>query len=218
MNIVKFKKKLTDFDYIIGIDLALYHTGVSVYDIKKSAIIATYRLDQKNSQEDLILHSYEMWNDFIKNELVKKYPKSFLVKEAMPMQAGFKSSIGALFGLKGIHTILDLVCMQNNIAVYDEVGVHSISVKSLFKTAENKKPTKTDIGNSLKKIYDLSGLELTDDITDSIAVIYCLLNKKWTQDICDNIKELKKHKKTLSSSSAIQKIDEEIQELEQLKI
>lgn len=84
--------------------------------------------------------------------------------------------------------------MNPNLIPYDSVGVHTISVKALFRTEEIPKPQKEDIRKSLVGIYSIDDSLLTDNISDAIGVIYALLKRKWNADIEIQIKELKKGK------------------------
>ena len=87
--------------------------------------------------------------------------------------------------------------------IYDEKGIHSVSVKALFKTDEIQKPTKTDIKRVVSAYYGYEMSDLTDDQSDSMALIYTLLNKKWNADITAKIKEEKKEIKSLKMQKAI---------------
>ena len=101
---------------------------------------------------------------------------------------------------------------------YDEKGIHSISVKAMFRTEENQKPSKTDIKNKICEYYNLKRESLTDDQSDSIALIYTLVNKKWNADIDTRVKELKKEIKSLKAERTIAERQEEIANILSFKL
>lgn len=203
--IYKFSGFITDFDYIIGFDLAYHKSGIAIYDIKLKNIIDTFKIFIKNGSEASIFDLYSTLGETL-DVISKKYKGKILaIKEAMPLQCGVFTTVQTLQQLAKAHAALDICLYERpeNYFVYDEVGIHSISVKSLFKKNKDDKPTKKDIQERLREIYNLDGLEITDDISDAIAVIYTLINKKWNSDIKDKIKETKKEIITLKQDSTI---------------
>ena len=86
---VKFNKALADIDYIIGFDLALYNTGVCVYDIKDKKMVSTLMIsvDKAETQPAAIL--YEKIIIFL--EMLKvAHPMmrgAMILQEQMPQQA-----------------------------------------------------------------------------------------------------------------------------------
>ena len=103
---------------------------------------------------------------------------------------------------------------MDGVDFYDEVGVHAVSVKALFKTDETPKPTKTDIKKAVCAHYGLKTGDLTDDESDSVAVIYTLIKKKWNADLKDEIKRVKKEMKGLKQERAIAAHEKRIEELQ----
>ena len=203
--IYKFSCCLTDFDYIIGFDLAYHKSGIEIYDIEKKQIVNTFKVNIQNGGETSIFDLYSTLGATLDNISIK-YPGSILaIKEAMPLQCGKFTTVQTLQQLAKAHAALDICLYERpeEYFLYDEVGIHSISVKSLFKENKDDKPTKKDIQNKLREIYDLEGLEITDDISDAIAVIHTLIHKKWNSDIKDEIKAIKKEIKTLKQEYTI---------------
>ena len=147
-------------------------------------------------------------------------PNILITKEKLPNQNGRFSTIDTLQGLAQAHSIFDLAAYNSGIDVYDYDGVHAISVKSYFKTLTNiDKPQKEDISNYIQNQYpDIDLSEYTLDVTDSVAVALTLYNKKYNADITEKIKEYKKKIKTLKMQHAKDKIQEQINALEKIKI
>lgn len=206
MYVVDSDKQLQDYSYIIGLDLALYHTGISVYKIDEEKFVEYEEIlfnptDKEKQQTPVSILYFNLMKE--KLEYYKnKFPNSFLVKEQQPLQCGFKSTISTLMGLNMAHTIISILCYNLFIDEYDDKGIHSISVKALHKTDSILKPTKIDIMNDICREYDIDNKTLTDNISDSMAVVDCLIKKTWNAKIQEQNKELKKHLKTLTRESS----------------
>lgn len=203
--IYKFSGSITDFDYIIGFDLAYHKSGIAIFDIEKRSIVDTFKISIQNGRDASIFDLYSTLGAVLDNISIK-YPGSILaIKEAMPLQCGKFTTVQTLQQLAKAHAALDICLYErpDTYFVYDEVGIHSISVKSLFRKSKEDKPTKQDIQNRLREIYNLDGFEITDDISDAIAVIHTLINKKWNSDIKEEIKATKKEIKELKQDFTI---------------
>lgn len=213
----KFQKPLSEIGYIISFDLALYKTGVSIYDIANKTICQTDKIEVSHTDETPVATLYELLKDYL-TKAVKKYGQLIMiVKEAMPAQAGRFTTIATLQTLAKAHAALDIaVSKVNGTDFYDETGIHAVSVKALFKTEDCPKPTKGDIKIAVCDKFGLDKSRLSDDESDSIAVIYTLLKKKWNADIKDEIKRVKKEMKSLKQERAIEAHQKRIEELENM--
>lgn len=203
--IAKFSGCLTDFDYVVGFDLAYHKSGIAIYDIKSKKILDTFKVNIVNGRETSIFDLYLTLGATLDNISTKYNGRILAIKEAMPVQCGKFTTVQTLQQLAKAHAALDICLYERpeEYFVYDETGIHSISVKSLFKKNKDDKPTKQDIQNELRKIYNLDGLEITDDISDAIAVIHTLIHKKWNADIKDEIKAVKRDIKGLKQEYTI---------------
>lgn len=217
--IAKYNYKLSDFSYILGVDLATYKTGISLYDISKKMFVEFIPLTiHKNSTN----RNYDLYAELVHlfSRLSKQYEgKILVIKERCPQQNGKFTTSNTLQSLAGSHAVLDVAlgCCSNPIA-YDENGIHSTSIKTLFKSPICPQPQKDDIRKALVERYHLDDTLLTDDISDAIAVVHTLLVKKWNADIDDHIKEIKKEIKKLKAKNAISARQAEIERLLALKI
>lgn len=220
----KFKEKIDCYDYIIGFDLALHKTGVSIYNIKKKRFTQYDMIISKGTGEEIFYDLYEKIKEYIWNFWHKDGGHILVIKEALPAQCGKFTTVKTLQQLAKAHAALTIAVaelqkdMHKNICFYDDDGVHSVSVKSLFSTEECKKPTKTDIRNKIVEIYKVDNSKLTDDISDSMAVIHTLINRKWNLDIQEEIKKIKKEIKSLKKESTIKERKEEIEFLSSIMI
>lgn len=213
----KFQRPLSEIGYIISFDLALYKTGVSIYDIKNKTICRTDKIEVLKSDEKPVATLYELLKDYLTKSVEKYGDLLMVIKEAMPAQAGRFTTIATLQTLAKAHAALDIaVAKVNGVDFYDDIGVHAVSVKALFKTEECPKPTKTDIKEAVCDKFKLDKSKLSDDESDSIAVIYTLLQKKWNADIKDEIKRIKKEMKSLKQERAIAAHEKRIEELERM--
>lgn len=215
----KYLCELNQFTHIVGIDLATYKTGTCVYDTQNKKFCEGKELvvEKDSSQKNLDL--YFLLTDFLKG-VTKKYGNKILVtKESCPKQNGPFTTVNTLQSLAGSHAILDVVLGLNTGCMpYDEVGVHSISVKTFFRSEALPKPQKGDIRKELVAMYNLDDTKLTDNITDSMGVVHVLVYRKWNNDIDAQIKELKKEIKKLKTPKAIDLRKEEIEKLTRLKV
>ncbi len=212
---IKFQKLLSEIDYIISFDLALYKTGVSIYDIAKKSIVRTDKIEVSHTDETPVATLYTKLKEYLTSAVEKYGNLLMIVKEAMPAQAGRFTTIATLQTLAKAHAALDIaVAKVDGVDFYDEVGVHAVSVKALFKTEETPKPTKTDIKKAVCAHYGLKAGDLTDDESDSVAVIYTLIKKKWNADLKDEIKRVRKEMKGLKQERAIVAHEKRIEELQ----
>ena len=218
--IFKFSCKIYEFDYIIGFDLAYHKSGIAIYDIKNKCILDTLKICIPNNREASIFDLYSTLGNMLDNISSKYNGKILAIKEAMPLQCGKFTTVQTLQQLAKAHAALDICLYQRSkqYFVYDEVGIHSVSVKSLFKKNKEDKPTKKDIQNKLCEIYDLKCFDLTEDISDAVAVIHTLIYKKWNADIKDEIKNVKKEIKELKQESAIRGKEKYIEYLKDIMI
>lgn len=220
----RFKNKITYYDYIIGFDLALHKTGISIYNIQKKKFIQYDMIISKGSGEEIFFDLYEKIKEYIWDFWKRNGGAILIVKEALPAQCGKFTTVKTLQQLAKAHASLTIAIMElqkdlhNNICFYDDDGIHSVSVKALFATEECKKPTKTDIRNKIVEMYKVDNSKLTDDISDSMGVIHTLINRKWNLDIKEEIKKIKKEIKSLKKESTIKEREAEMQFLSSIMI
>lgn len=224
-NIIKFKEPLSSYQYILSFDLAKNISGYSLVDIVNDKIISTGIINTNHNQNSFL---WDYFYDEIKKtirECLKligenNLDKIFIVKEKLPSQNGRFSTIDTLQTLAKTHAIFDLAATHTGIDIYDYDGVHATTVKAYFKSLlDIEKPQKEDIANYIKNKYkDFDFKDSTLDVTDSVGVTLTLINKKWNFDICEKISSLKKEKKSAKSSNKIKRIEDEISNLESLKV
>lgn len=214
---IKFKNKLENYDYIIGIDLANYKTGLCVYSIKQNRFVDFIEIEVSKQSEDKIFELYNKLDKFFVDLATKNPGKYFIVKEACPSQNGPFSTISTLQSLAQAHAVLDIVAHLHDVPFYDYRGVHSITVKAFFRTKENSKPQKEDIRKEIVSAYNLDNTKLTDNISDSMGVVHVFIHKKWNADIDQEIKNIKKEIKALKKEEAVNIRKDKIQALEDIK-
>lgn len=215
---IKYNYDLTNLDYILAFDLALYKTGTSLYDIKTKKIVKSDKIEVPKNAQHPVVELYNLLTKYFEKIKAEYGNKIMIVQEAMPQQAGKFTTVATLQGLAKAHAVLELCVEHSGLIFYDEKGIHSISVKAMFRSEENPKPTKTDIKNKVCEYYDLNSKELSDDQSDSIALIYTLVNKKWNSDIDERVKVLKKEIKNLKVERAISERQEEIDKILSFKL
>lgn len=220
MEYAKFKNQLSEYKYILGIDLATYVTGVSLYDVQSNTFPI---LQEIVVSKDSDCKSFDLYNQltFLFQE-IRTFANGavLIVKEALPIQNGPHSTINTLQSLAGSHAVLDIVVAQNNdlFHYYDDKGIYTISVKALFKSEKVHKPDKKDVRQGVVDYFHLDDSLLTDNISDSIGVIYTLLQRKWNNDLQEEIKSVKKAMKPLKREYTKAIHQQHINFLESLKI
>lgn len=218
-ELVKCNKNLKDIPYIIGVDLALYRTGVCVYHPDTDTFSDLQEVQVPHETDTPMLTLFEGLADYFEIVTHKYGTGGMVVQEAMPAQAGPHSTINTLQALAKAHGILELcVCISDDLYRYDKTGVYSVSVKSMFKTEEIQKPTKQDIQAKLIELYHCNFDGMSENISDAMGVVYTLVNRKWDNDIKDRQREVRKEIKGLKSAKAIAIHQIELQRLEELKI
>lgn len=223
---VKFNRRLDDYNYILSFDLAKHKTGYALIDFK-SKKIEKYGLIVTDKENIMPWdYFYSKLREIIEEIRVKTNGNNFFViKERLPNQNGPRSSIAALQELAKAHAVFDLFVAQNGIDYYDYIGIHSVSVKSYYKTQYGiEKPQKIDIFHCLQQEFgELKnvGEKETDDwsldVSDAIALAQTLVNRKWNADIDAAIKEEKKKIKELKNPRSIEAHQNNIEKLLELK-
>lgn len=217
---IKFQYNIKNFDYILSFDLAKKISGYSLMDLKEKTVVDTGLI---TTEED---HPWSaLYNAFenIYENLYYKYCFShknvLIIKERMPSQAGARSTINALQELAKVHAIFDFWCQRHHRDFYDYEGVHSVTVKALFKHLTGlEKPSKQDIADQISILLNNPEIAKMDlNITDSIAIAVTLLMRKWNSDIDKEISLLKKEIKKYKTDKKKNELKERIEFLTKLK-
>ena len=217
---VKFKRKITDYGYILTFDLAKSKSGWALLQIEPFQILEKGMITTKKEEA-------MPWDDYyhqildIFNFVKQKYGDNFfIIKECCPQQAGKKSSISALQELGKAHAIFDLATVHADVDYYDWTGVYAVSVKAVFKHKLQmlESPDKYEINGYIRAAYpeiELGPFEL--DISDAIGVGITLIERKWNVDLDGEIKAQRKAYKELRSERARKLLMDKIEFLETLR-
>lgn len=220
---IKFQKSLSDFKYLVMFDLASKITGVCVWDLNKSKPINVQVLKTSNNCElkvEDLYHLLKNYFDFLSKVLHINLDDVLVYKEAMPAQLrGGSSTVQTFISLARSHAILDFFTYENNLAIYDYVGVYPISTHAYFRRLKNLDPKqsvdKKDLLSYVQETYHLDGL--TYDESDAIFLAKTFVEFKWNKDLDEEIKVVKKHQKSLKAPHAIIACEETKNRLEGLK-
>lgn len=220
---IKFKNSIKEYKYLVMFDLASKISGVCVFDIQNRRPLFTEVIKVTHKCSPFVLELHDLINDFFYNLYAKhgiKLEDCLVSKEMPPSQAGRMTTIQTLNALAKSHGILDLYCALRQIDVYDYVGVAPITTHSYFKKIKGLdskyKVEKEDIRDYVSELYGISGLTL--DESDAVFLAKTLIESKWNSDLAEQIREVKRHRKTLKAAHAINACDSEINRLEGLKI
>lgn len=223
VQIVKFQRKLFDFQYVLSFDLAKHQTGYSLVNIFNKEIVDCGLIICDSDNPDIWLDMEEKISNVIAG-VIERFgiENFFVVKEAMPKQAGRFTTISTLSALAQSHAILSFACSKLDVNIYDLIGVAAVSEKAVFKQLIGiEKPEKKDIFESVMKMYGIQDSlksVLNYDITDSVAVVETLISKKWNSDIQQEVKELKKMQKKYKTEKKQMEIENKISGLLNLSI
>lgn len=220
---VKFKQKVTNYKYLVMFDLASKITGVCIYDIKNQKPLQTQvikvaghlELSAAELKQQIATFFLNLENSGISKEEI------LVSKERMPTQIhGGASTIQTFVALARSHAILDVFLYENNYNTYDYLGVSPSTTHAYYKRLCGNK----DIKITKEMIRDYLCAQfpechnLTLDESDAVFLAKTLLEVKWDSDIQEEIRAQKRHKKTLKVNAAIEKVDQQIDFLNSLKI
>lgn len=221
---IKFKKKLSTYDYLLMFDLASKVSGICLFDLRHHTARFTRVLKVTG---ELDLPSAELAQKLDRFFLSLKeegydLSKILVAKEAMPVQLrGGSSTVQTFIAMARSHAVLDNYLYEHNIDTYDYVGVYPISTHAYYKKLTNApadtKVTKEGIRDLVLKLYpDLNIITL--DESDAVFLAKTLIDVKWNKDLDEAIREQKRHRKTLKAPHAIAAVDEKIKALAEMKI
>ena len=223
---VKFKKGINDFKYLVMFDLASKNTGVCLWDLQKNEPILTQTLRVKGEVElpaaellDLIIRFF---NDLVFSIGGVSNKDILVMKEAMPTQLrGSSSTVQTFLALARSHCTLDTCMFQNDMAMYDYVGIYPTTWHNYFKRIKgldkDHKVEKEEVHEYVVSKYKLEQ-NISMDESDAVFMCEAFLNVKWDNDIKERVLEVKRHRKMLKAPHAIKLCDEEIERLNGLKI
>ena len=219
--VLKGKRKINEFKYCLAFDLAHRLSGYALVDVKNREVLeaGTYTIDCKEDScyELELKHMLQKTIDMI----VSKYGKEnfFVAKEREPLQKGPITTIFTLIALARVHGVFNLIMQENELYVYDFVGVHPLSVKAYMRKQLGllQSPSKTQIKNWIEDNYDGVDVHfLTEDVTDAVAVAETLFAVKYNLDIKEMQKVLRAEMKSKVQTAAAEKYKEKIADLQAL--
>lgn len=214
--VIQGKKGLNEYKYLVMFDLASHNTGVCLWDIENNIPVKTFSIVADKVDGIFVSNLYKQLDIFF-NKLLDmgiKKEEVFVSKEAMPVQLrGGSSTVQTFIAMAKAHAILDLFLDQHDIDVYDYKGVYPATTHAYLKKllGEDVKKTvdKKDIKEYVTKTY---GIEVNNfDESDATFLAATLVESKWDKDIQEEIKEVKRHKKTLKANKAIADCDAKLE-------
>lgn len=217
---VKFDKGIDGYRYLVMFDLASKVTGVCLWNIGEDRPERTDIIKVGGTHEPPTVGLYrqlELYFGGLEREISLK--DILVSKEAMPIQAGKFTTIQTLVSLAKSHAILELFLYQYGIDSYDGVGVYPASTRAYFKhicpLPDGRHEEKTDINAYVVGKYGLPPISL--DESDAVFLAETLIHSKWNRDIDEEIREVKRHRKTLKAAHAIAACDDRISALSKMK-
>ena len=217
---IKFTKKLSDYDWLVMFDLATKSTGVCVWDLKNGRPAFTYNIVTTGNTGNRAKELWDGLDRFFVNFMLKGNPKVLVHRELCPVQQGRFTTAKTLISLGKSHAVLDLYLAENGFDYYDLEGVSPSTTHAYFRRLNGlgakDKVEKEDVRAYLVKEYGMDP-KLCLDESDAAFLAKTFVDVFWNQKIDEEIKERKRHRKTLKAPSAIAAVDAQIEGLGSLK-
>lgn len=221
---IKFKKKLSDYDYVVMFDLASKISGVCVWDIAKGRPILTRKLVVRDGEANKAAGLISQIDGFFMNLTdqlgIPDLSKVLVYRELCPVQQGRFTTAKTLIALGKAHAVLDIYLAEKGLDYYDLMGVAPATTHSYYRKLRGlpstEKVEKTDIRDYLISEYGIEG-DLSLDETDAVFLAKTFVDVFWNKELREEIKERKKHMKALKAVNAIEKVKDEISFLSSLE-
>lgn len=199
---------------ILMFDLASHITGWCLYDVVSGRPVqhGVITINRENPNPD-----YDL-KEALKKTIALFAGKDIMISvEAMPTQLrGGASTIKTFIAMAQAHADLAIACAEARVSMYDRIGVYPVSTHAYLRRLLGKdqdfKPEKEDIRSYCCNLWQLDEKTISYDESDAMFLAKTLIDVKWDKDIDEEIRDLKRHRKTLKERSAIAKIDAEIAE------
>lgn len=218
---IKGKESLNKYKYLVMFDLASKVTGVCLWDLQKNEPLQTGVLKIDTSVGLPVASLYDALDKYF-DAIGQVVPleEVLVYKEAMPTQLrGGSSTVQTFIALARSHAVLDLYLDQHNMVSYDVTGIYPASTHAYFKHIKGlgvaDKVDKQMINEYVRERYEID--ELTLDESDAVFLAETFVMSKWNRDIDELVREVKRHKKTLKASHAINECNNKIELLLSLK-
>jgi len=220
----KFRKKLSEYDYLVIFDLATRSTGACVWDLRKGEPLYTENLITTGKTGNRARELWDALDRFFVHLACKfglVYSSKILVhRELCPIQQGKFTTAKTLISLGKSHAVLDLYLEERAIDYYDLEGISPSTAHAYFRRLAGldarDKVEKEDIRDYLVREYGIDPSTGLDE-TDAIFLAKTFVDVFWDKQIDEEIKERRKHRKGLKAPAAIAAVDAEIERLRSLK-
>lgn len=221
---IKFEKKLSDYDYLVMFDLATRSTGVCVWSLPEGKPLWTTNITTTGKTGN---RARELWDgldrfflDFSDKLGEGAFPKTLVHRELCPVQQGRFTTAKTLISLGKAHAILDLYLSEKGLDYYDLEGVSPSTTHSYFRRLRGLGPKdkveKEDVRAYLAEEVGIDPA-LGLDESDAMFLAKTFQEVYWDKQLDEEIKEKKKHRKTLKAPAALASVDREIERLKSLK-
>lgn len=220
----KFRKKLSDYDYLVMFDLATGSTGVCVWDIAKARPVLTRNLLTTGKTGNRAKELWDALDGFFVDVAFQlggaPIDRMLFYRELCPLQQGKFTTAKTLISLGKSHAVLDLYLSMNDCDYYDLEGVSPSTTHAHFRELSGlgtkEKVTKEMVRDYLVKEYGIDPKTGLDE-TDSIFLAKTFVERFWDKEIDEEKRNVKRHMKTLKAPNAIAACKARIAELDSLK-
>ena len=221
---VKFKKKLSDYDYLVMFDLATGSTGVCAWNLASARPAFTENLTTTGKTGN---RAGELWDeldrffmDFASKLGLEDFGRVIVHRELCPIQQGRFTTAKTLISLGKSHAVLDLYLREKGLDYYDLDGVSPSTTHAHFRglagLGPKDKVTKEMVRDYLVSEYGIDPRTGLDE-TDSVFLAKTFVERFWDKEIDEEKRNVRRHIKTLKAPAAIAKATEGLAFLDSLK-
>lgn len=198
--------KLSQFKYVVGLDLSTVSTGIALYDIENKKLLS-FKAIRCNAEDKIHIQNCEIQSQIMEWEIKFGINKDncLFAKEKQPLQYGMKTTVNTLISIAKLHGLVEQYFWGIEFPLLD-IAVSTVRKVVLEKSKADKEEVYNFIANKFPEIKESQG---DKDISDAIAV--CLAAKEGLKKFFgEEIKLLKKEAKKYLSEKKIKVITDKI--------
>ena len=220
----KFRKKLSDYKYLVMFDLASKTTGVCIWDVTHGKPVASTAIVVPDRVDNRARGLWDALDDFFVRfalPLGVSQENAIVHRELCPLQQGRFTTAKTLIALGKAHAVLDLYLAEKGWDYYDLDGVSPSTTHAFFRRIRGLTPKdkveKEDMRSYLAEEYGIDP-RIGLDESDAIFLAKTFAESFWDKELDDEMRNERRHIKGLKAPAAIRAGRERLEFLASLKI